>query len=107
MSVEIPKLERKTAKWVYCRKTDEDGNEYGYYECSGCKMFTVQEGFYSWCALCGAYMTNSGKILRNMIANKEMPEVSHCKMLPLGVKKIDITMRKRVVRKSDVVHTAE
>lgn len=98
MSVEIPKPERKTAKWVYCRKTDEGGNEYGYYECSGCKMFTVQNGFYNWCALCGAYMTNSRKILKDMMTNKDMPEVSHRQMLPLGVKKIDIAMRKHAAK---------
>ena len=45
MSVDFSKPERKTAKWVYCRKTDEDGNEYGYYECSGCKCLQFKTDF--------------------------------------------------------------
>lgn len=94
MSYKVPSPKRKTARWVYVRETRRDGNEYGYYECSGCKMFTVQNGFYNWCAFCGAYMTNSEKILKDMRENKDMPEVSYCKMFPLGIKKIDIEMRK-------------
>ena len=43
-------------------------------------------------------MTNSRKILKDMMANKDMPEVSHRQMLPLGVKKIDIAMRKHAVK---------